>query len=469
MQWREYWDIIIKVNRRVEAMAPVDTRCDLGDTRKKNLYEHWLKRKSVFRFILWFMPPDAPMGATQSWPIRVLTFTTLYPNAARPTHGVFVENRLRHLVASGRVDSRVVAPAPWIPGILARIFPTYSTFARVPQAENRHGLAVKHPRFVVLPKIGMTLAPFLLGAGVSRAIRSSITENGDFDLIDAHYFYPDGVAAVRLGRILNKPVIITARGSDINLIAKYALPRRMIRYAANRAAAVITVSQALKEVLVELGISPSKVHVLRNGVDLEMFSSQDRTSARAHLGVQGPTLLAVGQLVDLKSHDLIIRALRDLPSHALLIVGDGPDRSKLEQLAAKLGVACRVRFLGQIAHERLPQVYSVADALVLASSREGWPNVLLEAMACGTPVVASRIGGIPEVVTCREAGVLLGERSPAGIVAAVNQLFRNPPDRAATRRYAERFSWDATTQGQIELFAEVLARASFDRVPLPAP
>jgi glycosyltransferase involved in cell wall biosynthesis len=132
-------------------------------------------------------------------------------------------------------------------------------------------------------------------------------------------------------------------------------------------------------------------------------------------------------------------------------------------LAARLKVAERVRFLGSIAHEQLADIYAAADTLILASSREGWPNVLLEAMACGTPVVASNIWGNPEVVAAPDAGVLMSERTENGIAAAVRSLFERLPDRAATRRYSEQFSWDATTEGQVELFSEILRTAEGPR------
>lgn len=387
-------------------------------------------------------------------PIRILTFTTLYPNSAVPTHGVFVENRLRHLIASGLAEARVVAPVPWLPPGSVRLFPSYARFGDVPPTEQRHGVRIEHPRFLVLPKVGMSVAPLLLFARSISVMRRLALEM-PFDIIDAHYFYPDGVAAALLGRSLNKPVVITARGSDINLIANFALPKRSIRWAANNVAGVITVSQALKEKIIALGVPGQKIQVLRNGVDLEVFTAGDRSKTRAQWRVAGPTLLSVGQLVELKCHDLVIEALVALPEFSLIIAGGGPDRAKLQNLAERLGVADRIRFLGQIPHEQLPSLYSAVDALVLASSREGWPNVLLEAMACGTPVIASNLGGIPEVVTCAEAGLLLRERTASGIAAAVNRLFRNLPDRAATRQYAESFSWSETTDGQLRLFRSV--------------
>jgi teichuronic acid biosynthesis glycosyltransferase TuaC len=402
--------------------------------------------------------PDIARAIAPVHPIRIVTFTTLYPNAAQPAHGIFVENRLRHLVASGRVTSRVVAPVPWFPKALTRLSRAYAGYADVPLIEQRHDLKIIHPRFPTVPKFGMTVAPALLFARSLWTLRRLRVESGDFDLIDAHYFYPDGVAALMLGKALGKPVVITARGTDINLIPRYRLPRAMIRYAAREAAGIIAVSQALKDGLVALGIPMSNVRVLRNGVDLDIFRPMCRSDARTRLGLRERTLLSVGHLIERKGHDLVISALPALPKHFLLVVGEGPERPALERLATKLGVADRVRFLGQIAYEALPEVYSAADALVLGSSREGWPNVLLEAMACGTPVVASNIWGNPEVVAQPEAGELMSQRTTSGVVAAVEKLFQSPRDRAATRRYAEGFSWDETTEGQIQLFSEILAR-----------
>ena len=399
-------------------------------------------------------------GAKFSAVIRLLTFTTLFPNAAQPTHGIFVENRLRHLVAGGEVESRVVAPVPFFPRLLAPLDPSRALLGGVPRDETRGELRVTHPRYPVIPRIGMTVAPALLFARSLPVLRRLQAESGDFDLIDAHYFYPDGVAAVLLGKALGKPVVITARGTDVNLIPAYALPRRMILWAAKRAAHLIAVSHALKEALVALRIPAEKITVLRNGVDLAMFRPLDRVSIRTKLGLDGPVLLSVGHLIERKGHDVVIRALVSLPQHKLLICGIGPELAALEGLAREIGVDNRVRFLGQIAHDRLAEIYGAADALVLASSREGWPNVLLEAMACGTPIIASNIWGNPEIVARREAGILMRERSAAGVSAAVRDLFSALPTREATRAYAEGFSWDETTRAQIAIFRSMVAAPS---------
>lgn len=387
--------------------------------------------------------------------MKLLTFSTLFPNAEQPNHGVFVETRLRYLLASGKAQSRVVAPVPWFPSQHPR-FGRYARLARVPRSEQRGGIEVSHPRYLALPKVGMNLAPLLMARAVRPAIGRLIDEGYDFDAIDAHYFYPDGVAAVMLGKYFNKPVVVTARGTDINLLPRYRIPRKFILWAAEHASGIITVCNYLKQELVALGVRPGRITPLRNGVDLQRFAPVDREAARAALGISGFTLLSVGQLAMHKGHDLTIKALTMLPGVSLVIAGQGPDRARFLTLAAELGVADRVRLAGPVPQAELRTYYNAADAMVLASEREGWANVLLESMACGTPVVATSICGTPEVVTAPEAGRLMPQRTPESLAEAVKLLRAQAPDRAATRRYAERFSWDDTTQGQLDLFHNIL-------------
>lgn len=385
--------------------------------------------------------------------MKLVTFTTLYPYPERPSHGIFVETRLRHLLATGAVKSTVVAPVPWFP-FAARHFGRYGQYARIPLAERRHGIRVCRPRFAAIPRVGTALAPALLAAGSRKAMGEVLDDTG-FDIIDAHYFYPDGVAAALLARYFNKPFVVTARGSDITLLPHHAAARRQILWAARRADGVVAVCRALRDGMAAIGIPPEKVVTLRNGVDLTLFRPGERDRRRSKLGLDGFTLLAVGNLVPVKGHSLMLAALALLPDVRLLVAGSGPLRLALEAQAVRLGVAARVSFLGGLPQHVLREYYCAADALVLASEREGWPNVLLEAMACGTPAIAPAVWGIPEVVAGREAGILYHERSGAGIAAAVAALRAWPPDRAATRRYAEQFSWDETTAGQLRLFGAI--------------
>lgn len=390
--------------------------------------------------------------------MRILTFSSLFPNRNQPSHGIFVENRLRHLLASGAVEVRVVAPVPWVPA-WPKLSGEHAKLVGVPARETRHGIEILHPRYPVLPKIGMTLAPFLMYVAVLPTIRRLVARGFDFDLIDAHYFYPDGVAAIWLGRYFGKPVTITGRGTDLNLIPQYMLPRKLIQAAIRSSAGMITVCQALKEPLLALGAEDARVRVLRNGVDLTMFRPMERASVRAKLGLTRTTLASVGHLIARKAHDIVIKAMRLLPDCDLLIAGDGPEDAALRALAKEQGVADRVRFLGRLGHAELREVYAASDILVLASSREGWANVLLEAMACGTPVVASNVWGTPEVVAAPEAGELMAARTPEACAQAVERVRARAIDRAQTRAYAEKFSWDDTTRGQLELFRAILARA----------
>lgn len=386
--------------------------------------------------------------------ISILTLSTLFPNSLQPSHGIFVETRLRRLVADGKVTARVLAPVPWAPPAGAEM----RKLRAVPDFERRNDLDVDHPRYVVIPKIGMNLTPHLLYRAMRKRLRKMLDAGLKIDLIDAHYFYPDGVAATWLGAEFNLPVVITARGTDINLIPQYARPRRLILEAAQNAAAMITVCQALKDELVELGAQASKITVLRNGVDLERFHVKDRAALRTQFGVSGLVLASVGLLIERKGHHLIIEALKQVPDATLLLAGSGPDRQRLEELAAGLGVKDRVRFLGSVDQKTLCDVYNCADISILASSREGWANVLLESMACGTPVLGSAVWGTPEVIAAPQAGLLLKNRDAESIVAGIHQLRGAMPDRAATRRYAERFDWQSTTDGQVAIFRSILGK-----------
>ena len=382
--------------------------------------------------------------------LRVLTFTTLYPNAEKPNHGVFVENRLRQTRARHAVESTVVAPVPFFP-FRSDLFGAYGRFARVPEHEVRHGVQVHHPRYLSIPKVGMAVAASLLHRGGLAGCRVAGLNRAAVDVIDAHYFYPDGVAAASVAKALGLPFVVTARGTDLNVLASFPRVRRQILWAAEQAAAVITVSGALKARAIEVGISEQKIAVLRNGVDLDQFVPQEREAARRALGVSGFVVVSVGNLVELKGHDLTIEAVASMPDCTLLIAGGGPLREALAARAAALGCADRVRLLGEVPHSHLSQLYSAADVSVLMSEREGWANVLLESMACGTPVIATRVGGNAEAITTTAAGMLLPARSAAALGDALRAFRAAAHDRAATRRHAEGFGWGAVAAGYFAL------------------
>jgi glycosyltransferase involved in cell wall biosynthesis len=390
--------------------------------------------------------------------VKILVFSSLYPNARQGSHGIFVENRLRHLLAfAPEVEAMVVAPVPWFPFRHPR-FGDYAKFAGVDRREQRYGIEIWHPRYPVIPKVGMRLAPSLMYHAVRRLVRRLRDQGFDFDLIDAHYFYPDGVAAMWLAEEFGRPFTVTGRGTDLNLIPRYPAPRRMIQQVAERAAHLITVAAALRSYLRDMGVPEERVTVLRNGVDLAFFRpAVDRAALRRTLGYgDRPTLLSVGHLIERKGHHLVIEALRDLPGMGLVIAGDGPEEVALRQMVDRWALADRITFTGRLSQERLREHYQAADALVLASSREGWANVLLESMACGTPVVATPVDGTPEVVASTDAGRLSADRTTEGISSGVRALFASLPRREATRLYAEGFSWDDTSRGQLEIFRRAI-------------
>lgn len=390
-------------------------------------------------------------------PIRTVLFSTLYPSSARPGHGIFVETRLRELLKTGRVEVRVLAPVPWFPSTNPR-FGDWARMAQTPHQERHNGIEVWHPRYVLPPKVGMHVAPYSLAWAARRQLQQWQAEGWDFDLIDAHYYYPDGVAAGMLARRFNKPLVVTARGSDLSFIPQYPRPRRLIARTAQRAEASVGVCGALVDVLRDMGVAEQRLHVLRNGVDLQRFVPHERAAMRTELGLpaDAPLILSVGNWVELKGYHLVIEALQALPDAHYLLIGSGEEEARLRALAQQLGVAERVSFVGRVANELLARWYSAADVLVLASSREGWPNVLLEAMACGTPVVATRIWGTPEIVQTSAVGVLVDERSATALAGAISGVLAAPPDRQSVRTYAEGFSWQATSAGQADLFEQIL-------------
>ena len=404
-----------------------------------------------------FQAAPSPSADSEASLTRVLVFSTLYPNAAQPNHGVFVDNRLRETLALGGLEATVVAPVPFFP-FKQKAFGAYSTFARVPRHEKRRDLDVWHPRYLVVPKIGSLWTPEFLYRSALACVRRLQRDGQTFDVIDAHYFYPDGVAAIRLGRELGLPVVITGRGTDLTLIPQAPETRKLVVDAAARASAMVTVCEDLRQRLIVLGAAPERVITLRNGVDLDLFAPRDREAARAQHGLSGFVLLSVGGLIPHKSHHIAIEALPACPDCTLVIAGGGPMRAELEQLAAQLGVTDRVRFLGNTPHSQLPALYSAADALVLASEREGWANVLLEAMACGLPVLATDVNGTAEAVRAPEAGLLLPERSAASLVATLAKLRADLPRREDTRRYAEQFGWGPIARANRSLLTAVAAQ-----------
>lgn len=389
--------------------------------------------------------------------IKTILFSSLFPNEQEPSLGIFVENRLRHLIQHFPVDCRVIAPVPFFP-FKGEIFGRYGRMAAIARQEERSGLKIDHPRFLAVPKVGMRLTPLTLAQAGIRAMERLRQQGFDADLIDAHYLYPDGVAAARMARHFGKPFVLTARGSDVTEIADYPFAWKQMRQAIEAAGRVITVSQSLKRALVTKGIDPATVTVLRNGVDLQRFSPTRRAETRAALGLRGPVLLYVGWLIPRKRLDLVLAATAAHTQVTTLIVGTGPDAARLKKQTQALNIADRVHFLGAKKPAELAPLYSAADVLLLPSDREGWANVLLEAMACGTPVVTRDVGAGADLVTSDAAGRIAAAGTADAVADAVGNILRDPPGREDTRRFAEGFGWEETSAGQWDIFRRLVDR-----------
>jgi teichuronic acid biosynthesis glycosyltransferase TuaC len=384
-------------------------------------------------------------------PLRILAFSTIFPNSEQARHGIFLRHRLIHLARQGGCQIHVVAPVPYFP-FRDRFFGFYSVYGRVPRSNVDESLNITHPRFLCVPKVGMSFAAIFMALSMVYHFWKLRRSGFEFDLIDSYYLYPDGVAATILGWVFGKPVILTAFGSDVSELPKYFIPRRAILWAATRSKHITAVCGALRDELVRIGVHNAKIQVILHGVDLDLFiPPRDRSALRQQLGFNRPTILSVGHLIRRKGHDVAICAMPLLPNYDLHIIGDGPLNIELRQLAINLKVEHRVHFHGHVSQQELPALFGAADVLVNCSSREGIANVLLESMACGTPVAATRVWGSPEIVTNLTVGILLDDHSARGLARGIQRLLAGPLDRGAIRSYAERYPWNDTAVRHLEL------------------
>jgi teichuronic acid biosynthesis glycosyltransferase TuaC len=380
--------------------------------------------------------------------IRLCVLTTLYPNSVNRRHGIFVHTRLKQLIASGEVSAQVIAPVPWFP-ISSKRFGRYAEWAKVPRKEVIDGIEIDHPRYLIIPKVGMLLTPLFLALAFLKVVWSRRRE---IDVLDAHYYYPDGVAAALVKKWLKKPLVISARGTDINVIAGMKGSGAMVRWASRIAKRSIAVSQSLADTMQRRGLCDDRIAVLRNGVDRGVFKpTEGFTWPHSEKGLK---LLSVGNLTELKGHRYMIEALVQIPEASLVIVGHGEEQASLEALAKELGVQARLTFLPPVPQEALAAIYTAADLFILASSREGWPNVLLESLACNTQVISTDVGGVSEILSVPEHGGLIPERSAKGITQAVTAAKEYVGiDQQA---YVESFTWDHVVREQARLYQEVI-------------
>lgn len=390
--------------------------------------------------------------------LKILTFSSLFPNNGFPHHGVFVKERMVAVSKLPGLSVEVVAPVPYCPPVR---FGQWWLYSQVERKEAIEGLNVHHPRYFLIPKISMLFHGWLMFIAALPYMKS-LAKSKSFDVIDAHYVYPDGLAAVLLGKHFRCPVVVSARGSDINQFASFPLIRKFLQYTLKHSNHNIAVCEALKNSMVSLGILPEKISVVPNGVDGKKFFPLEKNEARSQLGlsIAHKIVLSVGGLIPRKGFDLLIHSFSRVTKKVndeqlfLVIVGQGPERASLKQLVAELQLTKQVLFAGDIPHQELYKWYSAADVFCLASSREGWPNVVLESLACGTPVVATSIWGTPEILSSPRLG-LLAERNVEAFSSALEQGIVSTWDREEIVKFAQKHGWEQVATSMEHVFRKV--------------
>jgi len=400
--------------------------------------------------------------------MNILVFTSLWPSAEQPNFAVFVKHRIAAMSRLDGVNMRVVAPVPYFPKKVQfrNFWPEHwRKAARIPDRETVAGIETFHPRYLLTPKIGMSLYGRWMAGGAEAIVRRLSAEQ-PIDLIDAHYVYPDGYAATLLAERLNVPVVITARGTDINLFSRMPLIRPLIRRALMRADGVIAVSEALKRRMVELGVEADKIAVIRNGVDREVFYPRDRIEMRRKLGLDSESRIIVtaGALVPLKGINRLIDAMTLMrgANAKLYVIGEGPRRAALESRIARRGLVDRVFLTGRRTQSELAEWYSAADLFCLASQREGCPNVVIEAMACGSPVVASDVGGVAELISKPDYGRLVSPPTADKFAEAITGALQANWDRDEIAEAGCARSWSDVANDVVNYYADRNLKRSND-------
>lgn len=371
--------------------------------------------------------------------LNILTLSTLFPNASAPQFGIFVERQTAELASRPATSVTVINPIGLPPWPL-RKYKQYQPLNALAEHEEWRGLDVYRPRFKLIPKIGGASNPRRI-ADALLPMAKKLHEKAPFDVIDAEFFYPDGPAAMRLAAALNLPFTIKARGADIHHWASDPKCRDQILQAAEKARALLAVSEALKQDMIALGMDGSKISVHYTGLDPDRFVPVDRVAAKREIGISGPLFISTGALIRRKNQDLVIRAMPSFPDAQLMLAGTGEEEQNYRALAKQLGVADRIHFLGSAPHEKLAQLTAAADIAILVSKSEGLANAWVEALACGTPVIISEAGGARELVTSDEAGRIVDQNVEA-IIEAAHSILANPPAQDVVRSSVSRFSWE---------------------------
>lgn len=390
--------------------------------------------------------------------LRVLTLSTLFPQPDRPGFGVFVGHQTRHLAAHPDVDLTVVSPVGLPPAPFDRIG-HYGALRSLPLTENWEGITVHRPRFPVLPMVGTRFTPRFMTQAILPLV-SALHRDRPFDVIDAQFFWPDGPVAMKIGAALDLPYSVKARGADIHHWGRQTTSAIQVIKAGQQADGLLAVSNALKTDMVALGMPGEKIRVHYTGVDLQQFRLTGRFQAKQLLGIGGPLIVTIGALIPRKRQGLVIDALARLPHGTLALIGQGPDAVTLQNRVIANGLADRVRFLGALPQADVAQWLSAADVMCLPSASEGLANAWVEALACGTPIVITDVGGARELVGRTQAGRIVAAE-PASLAAAIQALIYNPPDRAAVRATVKHFTWEANRDALFAHLSSIARRDPF--------
>lgn len=379
--------------------------------------------------------------------MRVICITNLFPDVTRPGFASFNRQQLIHLASSHELE--LVVPVPW---------PRRAALALrgarpEPTADCAGVMTVRYPVYWYTPKV----LRGLYGAFYERSIRAtvaSIVRSGRPDLVYATWAYPDCYAASLVAKRHGLPLVARVHGSDINEYFDHPARKRRILEAMRSARAVVAVSKALRELLAAAGVDPARIHVIYNGIDRDLFRAGDRLSSRRALGLDESKriVLFAGNLEPVKGIALLIEAFGRLEGAPceVHVIGDGPERGRLAGLARRLPPDKPVRFHGRVEHRLMGTWFNASDVFCLPSLAEGAPNVILEALACRTPVVAAETGGIPEVVPSG-SGILFPRGDAAALAGALGEALSRAWDRGRIECPAG--SWDENARRLGEVFA----------------
>lgn len=390
--------------------------------------------------------------------MKVLFVSNLYPNSLELSRGVFNEYQIQHLAKLCEV--RVVAPIAWFP-----IRGRYAPRGVLPDREVLHGIEVQHPRHFYFPRVARQFNAALYAQGIAGAVRA-IRRDFPFDVIFVNWTYPDACGVERLARKFTVPFVVSVSGSDAHIYLTFRIRARQIGRMFNAAHAITTRSQDLKNMLVAYGTAPQKIHTVYNGVDPQRFQIHPRATARQRLGWDDAQqiLLFVGRLSPEKGADDLLQAFAHARRYyginsRLVMVGDGGERGRLEQLASELKLDNHLTWAGWKNPTEITEYLNAADFLCLPSQNEGVANVVLEAFSCGLPVVATAVGGIPEIMTAA-TGVLAAPRQPESFAAALAKALKHPWDPEAIRAHARRFSWSSNAEHVYTILQQAVAAHS---------